>query len=73
MELQEFDEMNNPILMYVQDYADEILNTGRKFLIQLDEDLNLESITIDGVLITNDEPTTKISKEIKNLKFAFLN
>lgn len=25
-ELQEFDEMNNPILMYVQDYGDEILN-----------------------------------------------
>ena len=28
MELQEFDEMNNPILMYVQDYADEILNNS---------------------------------------------
>lgn len=25
-ELQEFDEMNNPILMYVKDYGDEIMN-----------------------------------------------
>lgn len=27
-ELQEFDEMNNPILMYVQDYADDIVNNS---------------------------------------------
>ena len=27
-ELQEFDEMNNPILMYVQDYGDEIINNS---------------------------------------------
>lgn len=27
-ELQEFDEMNNPILMYVQDYPDDIVNNS---------------------------------------------
>lgn len=27
-ELQEFDEMNNPILMYVQDYSDDIVNNS---------------------------------------------
>ena len=39
-----------------------------------DEDLNMEEIILDGVLITDDEVNTKVSKEVKNqLKSVFQN